>query len=538
MTVRCAVYARYSSDKQNPCSIADQIRKCREYAARQAWTVLDNHIYSDEAISGTSMERDGLQRLISVATNKVRPFDCVLADDTSRLSRKMADTLNLFEELRFADIRVVFVSQGVDSKSEQAELLIGVHGLIDTAYWRELGFKTRRGMERNALAGLATGGRTFGYKTIMSDGSCRLQVDDSKAEIVRRIFQMYAKGLSLRRIAYQLNDDHVPSSQPQKGRTSRTWCVSSVRVILRNQRYVGQLLWNTTQKVRVPKTGRRVKRPRPESEWVRVDAPHLRIISDELWSAVQGRFATIRLLWGGGRRPGLSAGQQKTVYLFSSLLKCGICGGSITLVSGRWSKQSQQYGCCMHHQRGDTVCPNRLMIRRDKLESRLLDGLKKEILREEAIDYALARMRAELERRFNKLDEALLQMCNRKRQLETEIARLIRAIADGSGSESIMAAIGERERELRAITDDLLEKRPASLQAKLDDLRTIAVEEMTELQQLLTRPENVHEARALLAERIGRITLMPTKEGEYTATGSVDFFGDIDLRVEGAGGES
>lgn len=310
-----------------------------------------------------------------------------------------------------------------------------------------------------------------------------------------------------------------------------------MRVILRNQRYVGKLLWNTTQKVRVPQTGRHIKRSRPQSQWVRFDAPRLRIVPDEVWTAVQRRFATVHQLWGREGPPGLS-GQQRSVYLFSGLLKCGACGGSITFVSGRWRSESQQYGCSMHHQRGETVCSNRLTIRRDRLESRLLAGLQKEVLREETIDYAVAGMKTALERRFNELNDTLSGIRDRKHELETEIARLIRAIADGSRSESIMAAIGERERELRAITDDLLEKRPTSIQSKLDELRMFAVAQLTELRQLLARPENVQEARALLARQIGPITLIPTKEGGYSAKGSVDFFGDMGLRVSGAGGQS
>src|SRR4029077_12073595 len=129
-------------------------------------------------------------------------------------------------------------------------------------------------------------------------------------------------------------------------------------------------------------------------------------------------------------------------------------------------------------------------------------------------------------------------MPERERQLETEIARLVNSIAGGCRSESIMAAIGERERELRTMTDDLLEKRPTSIQVKLDEWRTFAVDQLTELRQLLARPENVHEARALLARQIGPITLIPTGDGDYSARGSVDFFGDMDLRVSGAGGQS
>jgi len=106
--IRCAVYARYSTDKQNPLSIADQVRKCREFAERKGWEFLDTHIYSDEAISGASDERTGLQLLLRAATSNAHPFDAVLVDDTSRLSRKLADSLRIFEQLRFSGVRLIF----------------------------------------------------------------------------------------------------------------------------------------------------------------------------------------------------------------------------------------------------------------------------------------------------------------------------------------------------------------------------------------------------------------------------------------------
>lgn len=149
--LRCAIYARFSSDRQSPTSISDQIRKCRDYATRQGWLVLDQHVYSDEAIVATSTDREGLQKLLAAASSPDRMFDCILIDDTSRLTRKLADALNLYEKLTFAGVRLVAVSQGVDSDSAQAELLIGVHGLIDAVYWRELGQKTHRGMQGLAL---------------------------------------------------------------------------------------------------------------------------------------------------------------------------------------------------------------------------------------------------------------------------------------------------------------------------------------------------------------------------------------------------
>ena len=534
--MNCAIYARFSCDRQSTASIADQIRKCREYAARQGWVVLEEHIYADEAISGTSMERDGLKKLLECATSSQRTFDCILIDDSSRLTRRLADALNLYERLTFAGVRVVAVSQGLDTATPQAELLIGVHGLIDSVYWRELALKTHRGMQGRALQGGATGGRCFGYKTVTTNGNGNIEIHSDEAEIVKRIFKMYAEGLSLKHIAHQMNGDGVVSPRPQRGRWSRSWCTASVRVILRNQRYRGKLVWNRTQKLRVPGTGRRIKKLRPESEWVKVEAPQLRIIPEDLWFAVQQRFQVARRLWSKEGKPGL-VGQQRKVYLFSGLLTCGNCGGSVTLVSGRWSTEAQQYGCSMHHQRGDTVCSNDVMIRRDKLESRLLSGLQQAVFREESIDYIVAGMKSELERRFAELDAGLSEMRERKHQLETEIARLVKALADGNGTQSVTAAIGEREKELQAITDSLLERHPNSIQAKLDELRTFAVSRLTDLRRLLEKPESIDQARMLLADQIGKITLVPN-DREYLAQGSVDFFGEKGLRVSGAGGQS
>jgi chromosome segregation ATPase len=157
--------------------------------------------------------------------------------------------------------------------------------------------------------------------------------------------------------------------------------------------------------------------------------------------------------------------------------------------------------------------------------------------------YAVERMREELDRRFAEMDSALEILRRRKQQLESEISRLVQAIAEGQGSQSIMAAIGEREKELRAISDQLLEKRPRSVRATLEELRMFAISRLTNLRKLLANPESIQPARALLAEHVGKIMLKPMIEQgsrHYMANGSVDFFGGEFLasRVGGAGGQS
>lgn len=159
MSLRCGAYARYSMDRQRSVSIDDQLRKCRQFALREAWQFLEDHIYTDKAVSGATDDRAGLRRLIEAANSKPKPFDIILVDDTSRLSRKLADSLRISEQMLFAGVRLLFVSQGIDTDSEQAEVLLATHGLVDGLYIRELGKKVYRSEESCALRGLHTGGR-------------------------------------------------------------------------------------------------------------------------------------------------------------------------------------------------------------------------------------------------------------------------------------------------------------------------------------------------------------------------------------------
>ena len=137
--LRCACYTRFSTDKQTPISNEDQLRKCSEYAAAKQWVLLENHHYADEAVSGSGSDRDGLNCLLGAAQSLPRPFDVVLMDDTSRLSRNIGSAARIREQLEFVGVRIIAVSQGIDSQDEQASVLFNVHALVDDLYIKELG---------------------------------------------------------------------------------------------------------------------------------------------------------------------------------------------------------------------------------------------------------------------------------------------------------------------------------------------------------------------------------------------------------------
>src|SRR5437016_1041135 len=312
-------------------------------------------------------------------------------------------------------------------------------------------------------------------------------------------------------IAHTLNSEGVLAPQPPKGCFRRSWCLSSVRHVLLNRKYVGKTIWNTKRKLRVPGTSKRVYRPRPES-WTTLDTPHLRIVSDELFAAAGRRFEKVKRALGrpGQESSGLIVGPRR--YLFSGLLKCAECGGSITLVSGRGRNGADRYGCSLHHQRGVTVCSNSLLVRRDELEESLLKGLSESVLKTEVVDYAVAKMEEALNAQYAGLDAELARMRQRKQELDLELKCLTDSIAQGQQSQSIMKAIGDREKELRVITDKVLEPAPGSLRAKLEELREFAVSRLSKIRELLARLENIQEAHEALAERVGQLTLEATNE--------------------------
>lgn len=270
-TNRCAVYARVSTDKQSRLSPADQERNCRVYAESHTLVVLDDHIYIDEGLSGVGSDRPAFQRMLKAAYSPNKPFDTILVDDTSRLSRSLPEAMTLVENLRFHGLRVIFVFQDIDTHSEQADVQVTVHGLVDSLYVKELAKKTHRGLEGLVLRGLHAGGRCYGYSTVSTgEGTTKRRVIHvGEAVVVKRIFEMSLSGVSLKKIAKTLNQECVPPPILRKGRT-RTWCPTAIREMLKREDYKGDCVWNKREYRKVPGTNKRRARMRPESQWKRI----------------------------------------------------------------------------------------------------------------------------------------------------------------------------------------------------------------------------------------------------------------------------
>jgi site-specific DNA recombinase len=529
MILRCAAYARYSSDLQSPRSIEDQLRICREYAHARGFIFLEEHVYVDEALSGVGADRPGLGRLLDAALSPTRPFDVILLDDSSRLARNTKDALGIFERLNFAGIRLIAVSQGIDSENEQAHVLVTVHGMVDSLYVKELAKKTHRGLEGLMLRGQHTGGRCFGYDSIPVSGTTgkQLVINESEAAVVRRIFEMSADGQSLKTIAKTLNRECLPPPRPRTGKKYATWCPTCIREMLRRDLYVGKVIWNSSRFVEVPGTNKRVRRARPESEWRIVPHPELQIISDELWQRVKERQDKLQATYGVRKGGGVLIPRSATSpYLLSGILKCGSCGANLIIISGYDSSgHHPRYGCSQHFNRG--ACSNSLTVRRDWIEGRLLDELQNYVLQRDAVEYVLEEFGNHIKGAFATLSNQMAKMRERKQKLEGELRRLAATAAETGPSAFLVEAISEREKQLRDISDQLLAGGASSVDAHLSDIRNFIMGKMGDLRALLAG--DPAPARKELLKHVSEIRMMPQVgdgKGHYVAKGEWKLLGN------------
>ena len=358
---RAVIYARFSTELQSARSIDDQITLCREYARRNEYTIV--RAYDDRAKTGASiLERDGLLRLLADAKNG--DFDAVIVEALDRISRDQEDMASIYKKLKFLGIEIIEVHGG---KADTIQ--VGIRGLIGAVYLEDLKHKVRRGMSGRVKDGLSAGGKAYGYRPVLGKPG-ELVIDAAEAAIVKRIYAEYAAGSSPRDIAMGLNREGVP---PPRGTVWHSSALNGNHTrgngMLRNPIYVGKLIWNRLTMVRDPETGKRVSRPNPESEWQHADVPHLRIIDADLADRVAKRLA------GQHERYLHAEYVPRRPRMLSGLLRCGSCGGGMTLDGKTQGKP--RIRCVRSHDAG--TCDHKRKYTLPAIEEAVLNGLREQL---------------------------------------------------------------------------------------------------------------------------------------------------------------
>jgi len=504
---RVAIYARYSSDNQRDASIEDQVRLCRERADKEGWTI--TNVYTDHAISGASLMRPGIQQLIHDCL--AGKAEVVLAEALDRISRDQEDIAGVYKRMQFAGVSIVTLSEG-----EISNLHIGLKGTMNAIFLKDLADKTRRGLRGRVEKGKSGGGNAYGYDVVKRVGEegdyakGERSINEAEAEIVRRIFADYTKGISPKAIANALNKEGIAAP------TGGTWGASTIygnrergTGILNNELYIGKLVWNRLRYVKDPDTGKRISRPNPESAVIRQDVPELRIIDQPLWDrvkAMQGEYNKKEMpLWK----------KNRPQSLLSGLTKCGCCGGGYTIIN------LDRMGCAAARNKG--TCDNKRTIKRVELEALVLDALRAHLMDEELCKEFCQAYTGRINELRTKHNASLAGYRAEMSKLERERQQIIKSIADGVPGSLLKdrAVIVQKRREELEVLLETTEEAPILFHPNMADHYH---KEVRNLIGSISDPDARSEAGTILRSLIDRIILSP-REGSDGL--SVDLVGGL-----------
>ena len=525
----CAIYARKSTEQGGDAeskSVARQVEGARAYAAAQGWTVLDDHVYSDDAVSGaeTTRLRDRTRMLGVIRAGA--PFQVLLMRDTSRFSRRDGD--EAFGELKAitqAGVTVVFYQDG--STFQHGTLATNVVGFLKSeiaADWRrQVAAWTADAMVAKARRGHVTGGRVFGYDNVEilgPDGTrarVERRINEAEAAVVRRIFQLYAAGHGLAGIAHALNAEGAPTPRPQLGRPAG-WSASSARAVLQRSLYLGEAIYGRCKKRDL--TGQLRSSKRPPSEWVRCAVPDLRVVPADVAAACAERFAsqrtrTLRLHDGQliGRPPG-----EGSPYLLCGLLQCGVCGGSLEVLSSTSAgRRVFHYRCYTSRRKGATACANRLPAPMALADRAVLDAVAATLLDPAVVARALAHAESAIlnDRSADQREQLQQELA----EVERASARLTAAIAQGGDLPPLVAALTTHESKRADLETRLTALRAPTPTVRPADVRQQLLAYVSDWRGLLKG--HVGQAQQILRRLVkGRLTFTPQADGSYTFEGT------------------
>ena len=500
---RIAIYARFSSQMQSEASIEDQLRICRERAEREGWTVSD--IFSDMAVSGASMQRPGVQRLLDEASRG--SFDVIMAEALDRLSRDQADVATLFKRLNFHGVKIVTLSEG-----EISELHVGLKGTMNQLFLKDLAAKTHRGLRGRVEAGRSGGGNSYGYDVVRRLGPDGMPVtgertiNEHQATLIRRIFAEFSDGLSPKAIARKLNGEGIPGPS---GKPWRDTAIRGHRIrgtgLLNNELYIGRLVWNRLRYIKDPETGRRVSRLNPREAWIITDVPDMRIVDDALWERVKHRQGEI------DATPRVQAiretrfwEKKRTTHLLTGLLRCGCCGGGFAAVG-------KDYLACSAARKQDT-CPQKRSFKRHELEGIVLNLLRDRLMRPEAVAAFVASVSREMNAGRAEESAARARLATERTQITRRLDGLYDAIADGLRTAGLKSKLEDMEAQLAEVDAKLAAPAPSPvrLHPQLSEMYRRKVEELS---QTLADPEIRPAALETIRSLITAVTIHETDQG-------------------------
>ena len=378
MIEKVGVYCRLSDedrDKLNKTddsdSIVNQRSMCLKYANQNGWDVVD--IYSDDDFSGAGTFRPDFDRLIKDCESG--KINLVLCKSQSRFSRDMG-VIEYYLHNKFIEWGVRFVSivDNADTNIESNKKSRQINGLINEWYLDDLSQNIKKSLKNKREDGLFMGSfASYGYER--DEEGHKLVIDPVAAEVVKKIFKMYAEGFGYHRICEYLNNNNIPPRsvyKKQKGskfvcsncdlETVR-WNSDTIAQMLKNEVYIGNLVQGKTTHVSYKN---HKKKKVAEKDWCRIENAHEAIIDMDTWNKVQSILGTHYRVKKNGQ-----------INYFTRKVYCSCCGKAF--MRNEFKVKSEKTGRRSYMQcKGNKkfhICDNNKSIRTDKLEEILLNAI-------------------------------------------------------------------------------------------------------------------------------------------------------------------
>ena len=327
--MRVCAYCRVSTDKDDQLnSLQNQRDFFESYIKRhEDWSLVQ--IFADEGITGTSTKkRAAFNEMIKCCENGT--VDLILTKEVSRFARNTVDTLEYTRRLKRFGVGVLFINDNIDTRQNDGEFRLSIMASVAQEESRKTSERVKWGQKRSMERGVVFGNNTlFGFTT--KNGA--LTVNDGEAEIVRLIYSKFLnEGKGTHVIARELYEEGIA---PPKT-TTKTWSSVMILRILRNEKYVGDLLQKKEVTIDYLTHKKVVNRGIEDKIYIRNH--HEAIIDRDTWERTQKELSR--------RKPGEELKTKySNRYWCSGKIKCGYCGSRFVIRRGANNKEYKAWAC-------------------------------------------------------------------------------------------------------------------------------------------------------------------------------------------------
>ncbi|WP_213482873.1 cassette chromosome recombinase CcrB [Staphylococcus hominis] len=429
-------YIRVSTERQvEGYSIEGQITQIEQYCQFNGYELVD--IYADRGISGKSMNRPELQRMLNDAKNG--KLDCVMVYKTNRLARNTSDLLTIVEELHRQNVEFFSLSERMEVKNSTGKLMLQILASFSEFERNTILENIYTGQRQRALEGYYQGNLPLGYNNI-PDNKKELMINQHEANIVKYIFESYAKGHGYRKIANALNHKGYVT---KKG---NPFSISAVTYILSNPFYIGKIQfakykdWNDKR--------RKGLNDKP----VIAEGKHSPIIGKNLWDKVQARKKQV------SKKPQVHG---KGTNLLTGIVHCPQCGAPMaasnttnTLKDGT-KKRIRYYSCSNFRNKGSKVCSAN-SVRADVIEKYVMDQLIEIVKSDKVINQVVERVNKDNQVDIAALNHDIAYKQQQFDEISTKLKNLIQTIEDNPDlTSALKPTIHQYETQLNDITNQI-----------------------------------------------------------------------------------